>query len=100
MRTQRKIKRDRGCSVLESRQPKPPPNCYSHLVSRIDNDTGGAATLEPWFAYADGAPALPGAEMPLEAGGSVELVLSDVVSSWLAGANAYRIAVVTAPDAM
>lgn len=61
---------------------------------RIENDAAGTALLTGWYVYADGEPALPDAEIELSPGQSVELVLSDVVSSWLAGARAHRIALV------
>lgn len=61
---------------------------------RIENDAADTARLTGWYVYVDGEPALPDAEIELAPGQSVELVLSDVVSSWLAGARAHRIALV------
>lgn len=63
----------------------------------IVNDTAGAARLNGWYVYADGEPALPDAEIELAPGASVELVVSDVVSSWLAEARAHRVAVLVPP---
>jgi hypothetical protein len=39
--TRREMKRSNACSVLESKNPSPPPGGYSRIVSWIDNDTGG-----------------------------------------------------------
>ena len=39
--TRREIKRSNACSVLESRNPSPPSDGYSRIVSWIGNDTGG-----------------------------------------------------------
>jgi hypothetical protein len=46
--TRREIKRGEACSVLESRQPTPPPGGYSRIVSWIDNDTGGILLAEAY----------------------------------------------------
>ena len=46
----REIKRSNACSVLESRNPSPPPGGYSRVVSWIDNDTGGILLAEAYDA--------------------------------------------------
>lgn len=48
--TKREIKRGESCSVLESRNPNPPPGGYSRVVSWIDNDTGGIILAEAYDA--------------------------------------------------
>jgi len=48
--TRREIKRSNACSVLESRNPAPPPNGYSRVVSWIDNDTGGILLAQAYDA--------------------------------------------------
>jgi hypothetical protein len=48
--TRREIKRGESCSVLESRNPSPPPGGYSRIVSWIDNDTGGILLAEAYDA--------------------------------------------------
>jgi hypothetical protein len=48
--TRKEIKRGEACSVLESRQPAPPPGGYSRIVSWIDNDTGGILLAEAYDA--------------------------------------------------
>jgi hypothetical protein len=48
--TRREIKRSNACSVLESRDPSPPPNGYSRIVSWIDNDTGGILLAKAYDA--------------------------------------------------
>jgi hypothetical protein len=46
----KEIKRGESCSVLESRNPSPPPGGYSRIVSWIDNDTGGIVLAEAYDA--------------------------------------------------
>jgi hypothetical protein len=48
--TRKEIKRGESCSVLESRNPSPPPGGYSRIVSWIDNDTGGILLAEAYDA--------------------------------------------------
>jgi hypothetical protein len=48
--TRKELKRGEACSVLESRQPAPPPGGYSRIVSWIDNDTGGILLAEAYDA--------------------------------------------------
>jgi Outer membrane lipoprotein-sorting protein len=48
--TRREIKRSNACSVLESRNPSPPPDGYSRIVSWIDNDTGGILLAKAYDA--------------------------------------------------
>ena len=48
--TRREIKRSNACSVLESRNPSPPSDGYSRIVSWIDNDTGGILLAKAYDA--------------------------------------------------
>jgi hypothetical protein len=48
--TRKEIKRGEACSVLESRQPTPPPGGFSRIVSWIDNDTGGILQAKAYDA--------------------------------------------------
>jgi hypothetical protein len=44
------MKRGQACKVLESTNPEPPANGYSHVVSWIDNDTLGIVQAEAFDA--------------------------------------------------
>jgi len=48
--TRKELKRGEACSVLESRQPTPPSNGYSRIVSWVDNDTGGILLAKAYDA--------------------------------------------------
>ncbi|MEX1180663.1 MAG: hypothetical protein WEB63_07630 [Cucumibacter sp.] len=73
------------------------------FILHLENDTPTPVGLTPWYVYVDGEPGMPGVDggFAIAPGQSVELVLSDVVSSYLAGAQAARFASVTlAPAAL
>jgi len=48
--TRKELERGEACSVLESRNPSPPPGAYSRVVSWIDNDTAGILLAEAYDA--------------------------------------------------